>query len=118
MDKLERPKPQDELKFEGPAPTLTTYGTLYPGHKGENQYVTLWSLKIKPTNKHAIGEFPLLAKTVYSTEFVPRKSPKSDSAKLHDSLKTGTSWFGASTYNNTFRVPNPEHYLPKERKII
>jgi hypothetical protein len=37
-----------------------------------------FATKVKPTNKHAIGEFPLLAKSVYSTEYVPRRASKSD----------------------------------------
>jgi hypothetical protein len=38
-DKIERPIPEDELKCHGPAPILTTYKSLFPGHKGPNQYV-------------------------------------------------------------------------------
>jgi hypothetical protein len=35
MDKLERPRNIKHLKlFEGPIQTLTTYGSLYVGHKG------------------------------------------------------------------------------------
>lgn len=58
---------------------------------------------MKPTNKHAIGEFPLLAKTVYSTEYVVKKTSKSDYEKQHDSLKTGSDWFGATTYHKSYR---------------
>lgn len=39
-DKIERPIPEDLLKSQGPAPILTTYKSLFPGHKGPNQYVT------------------------------------------------------------------------------
>ena len=39
-DKIERPIPEDLLKSEGPAQMLTTYKSLFPGHKGLNQYVT------------------------------------------------------------------------------
>ncbi len=38
-DKLERPIPEDLLKRNGPTPILTTYKSLFPGHKGPNQYV-------------------------------------------------------------------------------
>lgn len=38
-DKIERPIPEDLLKSQGPAPILTTYKSLFPGHKGPNQYV-------------------------------------------------------------------------------
>lgn len=60
-----------------------------------------------------IGDFPLLAKTVYSTEYVGRKVSKSDYERQHDNLKTGANWFGASTYNKSFHLPNPEDYPPK-----
>jgi hypothetical protein len=40
-DKLERPKPDDLLKSYGPSPNLTTYKSLFPGHKGLNQYVLI-----------------------------------------------------------------------------
>lgn len=39
MEKIERLKPDDTLKFSGPPQTITTYGTFHPGHKGGNQYV-------------------------------------------------------------------------------
>jgi hypothetical protein len=39
MGVLERPKPQDLLKFEGPHQSLSTYELCFPGHRGENQYV-------------------------------------------------------------------------------
>ncbi len=38
-DKLERPIPEDLIKRHGPTPVLTTYKSLFPGHKGPNQYV-------------------------------------------------------------------------------
>jgi len=43
----------------GPSLQLTSYTTEFPGFRGDNQYV-------KPTNKHAIGYFPLRSKTTYS----------------------------------------------------
>jgi hypothetical protein len=64
-----------------------------------------------------IGEFPLLAKSVYSTEYVARKTSKSDYEKQHDSLRTGTNWFGSSTYNKSFIMPNPENYPEKVTNI-
>ena len=47
-DSLDRPKPEDLLKTGGPSPNLTSYGSNYPGYKGDNQY-------IKPTDKHVRG---------------------------------------------------------------
>lgn len=44
-DDLSRPKPEDNLKSNGPCPNLTSYTSEYPGHKGPNQYV-------KPTDNH------------------------------------------------------------------
>ena len=38
-DPNERPKPEDLLKTGGPSPNLTSYGSGFPGYKGENQYV-------------------------------------------------------------------------------
>ena len=38
-DQIERPKPEDLLKTGGPSPNLTSYGSGFPGYKGENQYV-------------------------------------------------------------------------------
>ena len=64
-----------------------------------------------------IGEFPLLAKSVYSTEYVVRKTSKSDYEKQHDSLRTGSNWFGSSTYNKSFLMPNPENYAKKAKNI-
>lgn len=40
MQKMDRPKPIDHLQFDGPAPTVTTYSNMYPGHRGRNQYVS------------------------------------------------------------------------------
>jgi hypothetical protein len=68
---------------------------------------------VKPTNKHLRGELPFLSKTVYSTEFVSKVNPKSDYERLHDSLRTGSNWFGGSTYEKSFRLPNPESYPAK-----
>lgn len=47
-DKIERPKPEDLLKSNGPCPQLSTYSSQFPGFRGENQY-------IKPTDKHTRG---------------------------------------------------------------
>jgi hypothetical protein len=81
MDKLERPKPADELNlFGGPIQSITTYKNLYPGHTGDNQY-------IKPTDKHRIGNFPIFAETSYNSQFVHKKISKSKYDKIPDHLK-------------------------------
>jgi hypothetical protein len=41
-----------------------------------------------------MGEFPLLGKTVYSIEYQSKKAAKDDYLRLHDSLRTGSNWFG------------------------
>ena len=70
-------------------------------------------MKIKPTNKHKMGEFPLMGKTVYSIEYQSKRAAKDDYLRLHDSLRTGSNWFGETTYKNTFHAPNADSYLPK-----
>ncbi len=55
----------------GPCQQLTSYSTQFPGFKGDNQYV-------KPTDKHAIGYFPLRSKTTYSKEYTKRAAKKDD----------------------------------------
>lgn len=44
-DKVEKYKPMDVLKFEGPIQQLSSYAHLYPGHRGANQYVILQLLR-------------------------------------------------------------------------
>lgn len=36
---IERPHPEDLLGVGGPCANLTTYGSGFPGHRGDNQYV-------------------------------------------------------------------------------
>lgn len=42
LDKIEKPKPEDTLKFNGPPQSITTYGHQFPGHRGSNQYVIIF----------------------------------------------------------------------------
>jgi hypothetical protein len=58
-DKIERPRPEDLLKSNGPCPQLSTYSSQFPGFRGDNQY-------IKPTDKHTRGSFPLRSKSTYA----------------------------------------------------
>lgn len=32
---------------------------------------------------------------------------------MPDNLKTGSNWYGSTTYGNNFRAPNPEDYANK-----
>ena len=109
-DKLERPHPEDLLQSNGPSPNLTSYSTQFPGHKGDNQYV-------KPTDKHTRGYFPLRSKSTYANEYKQKEPKKDDYTYYPDQLKTGTNWFGNSTYGGFFSQPNPE-YFAKKVKVV
>lgn len=109
-DELERPKPQDLLRSEGPGVELTSYGVEYPGHRGNNQYV-------KPTDRHTRGYFPLRCKSTYSGAFASKSLKKDDYKYIPDQLKTGTYWLGTTTYSNFYAEPNPE-YMAKQVKIV
>lgn len=51
LDKIEKPKPEDTLKFNGPPQSITTYGHQFPGHRGSNQYVIIFLFRwSQPTN--------------------------------------------------------------------
>lgn len=109
-DKIERPIPEDLLHSNGPCPQLSSYSSQFPGFRGDNQYV-------KPTDKHTRGIFPLRSKSTYSKEYVQKDSQKDDYTYFPDQLRTGSNWFGKSTYGDTFTNPNPE-YMAKKVKII
>lgn len=109
-DELTRPHPEDLLHPAGPSLQLTSYSTEFPGFRGDNQYV-------KPTNKHAIGYFPLRSKTTYSKEYTKKDNKKDDYKYIPDQLKTGSNWFGKTTYANFYSQPDPE-YFAKKVKII
>jgi hypothetical protein len=109
-DDLERPRPQDILRTEGPATDLTSYVVEFPGHRGRNQYV-------KPTDRHTRGYFPLKCKSTYSGAFVTKSLKKDNYKYTADQLKTGTNWLGTTTYNNFYGEPNPE-YMAKQVKVI
>ena len=94
-DDLTRPHPEDLLHPAGPSLQLTSYCTDYPGFRGDNQYV-------KPTNKHAIGYFPLRSKTTYSKEYTKKHNKTDDYKYIPDQLKTGSNWFGRTTYANFY----------------
>lgn len=105
-DGLSRPKPEDLLKTGGPFQNLTSYSTLFPGYRGGNQYV-------KPTDSHRVGNFPMRSQSTYAKSFVGPSQKKDEKFKIHDNLKTGSNWFGATTYGSNFRQPNPEDYAKK-----
>lgn len=90
-DKLERPRPEDLLKSNGPCPQLSSYTSQFPGYKGDNQY-------IKPTDKHSRGYFPLRSKSTYANEYIKKEPKIDDYTYIPDQLKTGKNWFGKTTY--------------------
>ena len=109
-DKLERPLPEDLLKTGGPCPQLSSYSSQFPGYRGDNQYV-------RPTNKHARGQFPLRSKSTYANEFVKKDSLKDDYTYFPDQLRSKSNWFGKSTYENFFSNPNPEYFAQKVKVV-
>lgn len=109
-DKIERPKPEDLLKSNGPCPQLSSYSAQFPGYRGNNQY-------IKPTDQHTRGAFPLRSRSTYAKEFVKKDSFKDDYTYFPDQLRTKSNWFGKTTYENAFNNPNPE-YFAKKIKVV
>lgn len=117
-DKIERPIPEDLLKSQGPAPILTTYKSLFPGHKGPNQYVFSYSnFQIKPTDKHIRDQFPLRSKSTYAKSYMSKSMKKDDYKYFNDQLRTGGNWYGGSSYGKFFDNPNPEYHA-KKVKIV
>lgn len=49
-----------------------------------------------------------MGKSTYSTEFVVKKKSWDFDCKEPDHLKTGSNWYGGSTYNAQFKDHNPE----------
>jgi hypothetical protein len=99
-DKVERPHPEDLLHSNGPAPNLSSYSSQFPGYRGDNQYV-------KPTDKHTRGYFPLRSKSTYANNFVKKEPKKDDYTYFPDQLKTGSNWYGKTTYGKFYEQPNP-----------
>jgi hypothetical protein len=89
---------------------LSSYKAQFPGYKGDNQYV-------KPTDRHTRGYFPLRSKSTYAKEFQSKELKKDDYKYINDQLKTGSNWFGKSTYGENFGNPNPE-YMAKKAKVV
>ncbi len=48
--------------------------------------------------------------TTYSKQFYTKNNSQEEDLRHPDHLKTGTNWFGTSTYNRNFKMPNPEDY--------
>ena len=100
-DQIERPIPEDLLKTGGPCNKLSSYSSQFPGYKGVNQYV-------KPTDRHTRAVFPLRSKSTYTKSFLGEPAKKDDYKYFPDSLKTGSNWYGATTYGQTFQDFSPE----------
>lgn len=109
-DKIERPHPEDLLHSNGPCPQLSSYSAQFPGYRGDNQYV-------KPTDKHTRGEFPLRSKSTYANTYIKKEPKKDDYTYIPDQLRTGSNWFGKTTYGDFFSNPNPE-YFAKKVKVV
>lgn len=109
-DQLDRPHPEDLLHSNGPCSRLSSYSSQFPGYKGENQYV-------KPTDRHTRGYFPLRSKSTYSKEFVNKKPLADDYTYFPDQLRTGSNWFGKTTYGSFFGNPNPEYHAKKVQVV-
>ena len=109
-DKVERPTPEDLLHSNGPCPQLSSYTSQFPGYKGDNQYV-------KPTDKHTRGYFPLRSRSTYAKEFHGKDPKKDDYTYFPDQLRTGSRWFGKTSYEGFYGNPNPE-YMAKKVKIV
>lgn len=105
-DALERPCPEDLLKTGGPCNKLSSYSSGFPGYKGVNQYV-------KPTDKHSRGYFPLRSNSTYKKSFLGEPTKRSPHERIPDNLKTGSNWYGDTTYGTKFLHPNPEDYARK-----
>lgn len=62
---------------------------------------------MKPTDKHTRDKFPLRARSTYNSSFLGAPKKNLDWEGIQDNLKTGSAWFGQSSYNNFFKAPNP-----------
>lgn len=109
-DKVVKPHPEDLLKSGGPAQNLTSYSSQFPGYRGGNQYV-------KPTDKHTRAEFPLRSRSEYSKEFASKAAKKDDYTYIPDQLKTGSNWYGKTTYGDFFADQNPEYHAKKVKVL-
>lgn len=59
-------------------------------------------MQIKPTDKHYRDKIPMRSKSTYTQSYV-KKIPKKDDYKyIDDQLKTGSRWFGKTTYGSFF----------------
>lgn len=85
---------------------MTSYSSGFPGYKGDNQYV-------KPTDKYTRGYFPLRSKSTYTNTFTGNPTKRDQHERIPDNLKTGSNWYGNTTYGNYFKAPNPEDYAAK-----
>lgn len=68
---------------------------------------------MKPTDRHFRGNYPLNSRSTYSNTFTTHPMKRVQGCKTPDNLKTGSNWYGASTYSNNFKEPNPEDYALK-----
>ena len=68
---------------------------------------------MKPTDKHAIAYFPLRSKTTYSKEYTKKGQKKDDYTYIPDQLRTGSNWYGKTTYDNFYNHPDPDYFAKK-----
>lgn len=97
---VSRPRPEDLLKTGGPCNKLTSYSSGFPGYKCDNQYV-------RPMDRQIRGYFPLRSKSTYTNNFLGNPGKRSETGRVPDNLRTGSNWFGNTTYENFFKQPNP-----------
>lgn len=72
---------------------------------------------MKLTDRHAIGYFPLRGKSTYSDAYVEKPHQKDDYTYIPDQLRTGTHWFGRTTYGELYSQPGKD-YFAKKVKVV
>lgn len=72
---------------------------------------------MKPTDRHAIAYFPLRGKSTYSDAYVGKPHKKDDYTYIPDQLRTGTHWFGRSTYGELYSQPGKDYFVKKVKVV-
>ena len=57
------------------------------------------------------------SRSTYAKEFNSKDIKKDDYTYFPDQLRTGSRWFGKTSYGNFYSNPNPE-YMAKKVKIV
>lgn len=57
------------------------------------------------------------SRSTYTKSFTGQPGKRSEWGKVPDNLRTGSNWYGSTTYGNNFRQPNPEDYAHKYSNI-